>query len=56
MKALAFSNNDIGVLAWTYDKKLHRCLGFKIERGDVSAGTWTVLPALARSKDLSFYK
>ena len=51
MKALAFSNNDIAVLAWTYDKKLHGCLGFKIERGDVSAGTWAVLPALARFED-----
>lgn len=48
MKALAFSNNDIAVFAWTYDRKLPGCLGFFIERGDVQAGTWEPLPALAR--------
>jgi hypothetical protein len=48
MKALAFSNNDIAVFAWTYDRKLAGCLGFMVERGDIQAGTWEVLPALAR--------
>lgn len=48
MKALAFSNNDIAVFAWTYDRKLSGCLGFSVERGDIQAGTWEPLPALAR--------
>jgi phosphatidylserine/phosphatidylglycerophosphate/cardiolipin synthase-like enzyme len=45
--ALAFSNNDIAVLAWSYDGKLAGCLGFALYRGDVHAGTWQALPALA---------
>lgn len=47
MKALAFSNNDIAVFAWTFDRKLPGCLGFLIERGDIQAGTWEPLPAMA---------
>ena len=47
-KALAFSNNDIAVFAWTYEQKLKDCLGFAVFRGDVHAGTWEPLPALAR--------
>ena len=47
-KALAFSNNDIAVFAWTYEQKLAGCLGFAVYRGDVHAGTWEPLPALAR--------
>lgn len=48
MKALAFSNNDIAVFAWTFDRKLDGCLGFFIERGDIQANTWEPLPAMAR--------
>jgi phosphatidylserine/phosphatidylglycerophosphate/cardiolipin synthase-like enzyme len=48
MKALAFSNNDIAVVAWTYDRRLAGCLGFAIFRRDVAAGTEEALPALAR--------
>ncbi len=47
-KALAFSNNDIAVFAWSYEQKLDGCLGFAVFRGDVHAGTWEALPALAR--------
>ena len=47
-KALAFSNNDIAVFAWSYEQKLAGCLGFAVYRGDVHAGTWEPLPALAR--------
>jgi phosphatidylserine/phosphatidylglycerophosphate/cardiolipin synthase-like enzyme len=47
-KALAFSNNDIAVFAWSYEQKLKDCLGFAVFRGDVHAGTWEPLPALAR--------
>jgi phosphatidylserine/phosphatidylglycerophosphate/cardiolipin synthase-like enzyme len=46
--ALAFSNNDIAVFAWSYEEHLDGCLGFALYRGDVHAGTWEVLPALAR--------
>ncbi|MGY3450376.1 phospholipase D-like domain-containing protein [Bradyrhizobium sp. USDA 4353] len=48
MPALAFSNNDIAVVAWTFDRRLDGCLGFAIHRIDVNANTDTVLPALAR--------
>jgi phosphatidylserine/phosphatidylglycerophosphate/cardiolipin synthase-like enzyme len=47
MKAVAFSNNDIAVVAWTFGGKLPKCLGFAIYRVDVRAGTETCLPALA---------
>lgn len=47
MKAVAFSNNDIAVVAWTFDGKLNGCLGFAIYRIDVLAGTETCLPAMA---------
>jgi phosphatidylserine/phosphatidylglycerophosphate/cardiolipin synthase-like enzyme len=48
--ALAFSNNDIAIIAWAFDKKLEDCLGFAVYRGDVQAGTWIPLPAMARFK------
>jgi phosphatidylserine/phosphatidylglycerophosphate/cardiolipin synthase-like enzyme len=47
MKAVAFSNNDIAVAAWTFGGRLKDCLGFAIYRTDVKAGTETCLPALA---------
>jgi len=47
MPAVAFSNNDIAVVAWTFDKHLDGCLGFAIYQIDGS-GRETVLPALAR--------
>lgn len=48
MPALAFSNNDIAVVAWTFDRRLDGCLGFAIHRIDVNGNTDAVLPALAR--------
>ncbi len=48
MKALAFSNNDIALVAWTYDARLSGCLGFAIYRVDAATGVETPLPALAR--------
>jgi len=51
MKAVAFSNNDIAVVAWTFGGKLENCLGFAIYRIDVKAGTETCLPAMATFKD-----
>ncbi|HTO61174.1 MAG TPA: phospholipase D-like domain-containing protein [Bradyrhizobium sp.] len=47
MPAVAFSNNDIAVVAWTFDRHLDGCLGFAIHQVDES-GRDTVLPALAR--------
>ncbi|MDU6495143.1 MAG: nuclease, partial [Bradyrhizobium sp.] len=48
MPALAFSNNDIAVVAWTFDRRLDGCLGFAIHRIDLADNSDTVLPALAR--------
>jgi phosphatidylserine/phosphatidylglycerophosphate/cardiolipin synthase-like enzyme len=49
MPAVAFSNNDIAVVAWTFDRHLDGCLGFAVHQIDVDAGNHeTVLPALAR--------
>jgi phosphatidylserine/phosphatidylglycerophosphate/cardiolipin synthase-like enzyme len=48
MPAVAFSNNDIAVVAWTFDKHLDGCLGFAIHQIDVDAGNKeTILPAMA---------
>jgi phosphatidylserine/phosphatidylglycerophosphate/cardiolipin synthase-like enzyme len=49
MPAIAFSNNDIAVVAWTFDRHLDGCLGFAIHQIDIDANNKeTVLPALAR--------
>jgi phosphatidylserine/phosphatidylglycerophosphate/cardiolipin synthase-like enzyme len=47
MKAIAFSNNDMAVAAWTFGGRIEGCLGFAVYRIDVNAGTETCLPALA---------
>ncbi|WP_438748240.1 phospholipase D-like domain-containing protein [Pararhizobium sp. O133] len=47
MPAIAFSNNDIALVAWTYDKHLDGCLGFAIVQIDGN-GKEKTLPALAR--------
>ena len=39
MNAVAFSNNDIAVAAWTFGGRIPGCLGFAIYRIDVRAGT-----------------
>jgi phosphatidylserine/phosphatidylglycerophosphate/cardiolipin synthase-like enzyme len=46
MPAIAFSNNDIAVIAWTFERHLNGCLGFAVIRVD-SHGNQTVLPAMA---------
>jgi len=49
MPAVAFSNNDIAVVAWTFDRHLDGCLGFAIHQIDIDANNKeTVLPAMAR--------
>ena len=47
MKAIAFSNNDMAVAAWTFGGRIPGCLGFAVYRTDVKAGVETCLPALA---------
>jgi hypothetical protein len=47
MKAVAFANNDVAVVAWNFGGKIPGCLGFAIYRIDVRAGTETCLPAMA---------
>ena len=47
MPAIAFSNNDIALVAWTFDRHLDGCLGFAVIQID-SSGKEIVLPALAR--------
>jgi len=42
-KAIAIANNDISIVAWSYEKKLADCLGFAIYR--IAAGKRTLLPA-----------
>jgi hypothetical protein len=56
MKALAFSNNDMAIVAWTYDRHLDGCLGFAIYRQDLTAGTEQALPAMARFKSTADQK
>jgi phosphatidylserine/phosphatidylglycerophosphate/cardiolipin synthase-like enzyme len=46
MPAIAFSNNDIAVVAWTFDKHLDGCLGFAVIQIDHN-GVETPLRALA---------
>jgi phosphatidylserine/phosphatidylglycerophosphate/cardiolipin synthase-like enzyme len=49
MPAVAFSNNDIAVVAWTFDRHLDNCLGFAVHQIDIDANNKeTILPALAR--------
>lgn len=44
--AVAFSNNDVITVAWSYGKKLDRCMGFAVYRIDAK-GKETPLPAMA---------
>jgi phosphatidylserine/phosphatidylglycerophosphate/cardiolipin synthase-like enzyme len=47
--AVAFSNNDIAIVAWTFDRHLDGCLGFAIHQIDVGNNNKeTILPAMAR--------
>jgi len=47
--AVAFSNNDIAVVAWTFDRHLDGCLGFAIHQIDIDNNNKeTILPAMAR--------
>lgn len=44
--AVAFANNDVITVAWSYGQKLERCMGFAVYRVDAK-GKETPLPAVA---------
>src|SRR4030095_2052436 len=43
--ALAYSNNDIGLVVWKYERKIEDCLGFAVSRIDLHSRIETDLPA-----------
>jgi len=45
MPIRAIANNDIALLAWSYDQKIANCLGFAVYRTDQKTGVETPLPA-----------
>jgi phosphatidylserine/phosphatidylglycerophosphate/cardiolipin synthase-like enzyme len=45
--AVAFANNDLITIAWTYGRRLAGCMGFAVYRVD-QHGKETALPAMAR--------
>ena len=45
MQAIAFANNDIGLVVWKYDKKIPDCLGFAVSRIDLQSRVEETLPA-----------
>ena len=44
--AIAFADNDVVVVAWSYERKLPGCMGFAVHRID-EAGIETPLPSMA---------
>ncbi|HEX5185372.1 MAG TPA: hypothetical protein VFV86_00655 [Nitrososphaeraceae archaeon] len=50
MKAIAFSNNDIGLVVWKY-KKIPKCLGFCLSRIDLQSRVEYILPAWVGFKE-----
>jgi hypothetical protein len=53
--AIAFANNDVITVAWSYGKKLDRCMGFALYRIDPS-GRETALPGVAVFPGFTFKK
>jgi phosphatidylserine/phosphatidylglycerophosphate/cardiolipin synthase-like enzyme len=45
MKAVAYANNNVAVLAWQYDLPIDGCLGFDVRRIDQTTGQVTHLSA-----------
>lgn len=43
--AVAFANNDVAMVAWSYSEKISKCLGFAIYRTDVQTNQRIALPA-----------
>src|SRR5215471_7089735 len=44
--AVAFANNDVITVAWSFGQRLERCMGFAVYRVDAD-GKETALPAVA---------
>ena len=53
--AVAFGNNDVIVVAWSYGQKLERCMGYAIYRVDPQ-GKETPLPAVATFPKMTLQK
>ncbi len=47
MKAVAYANNNVAVLAWQCDLPIDGCLGFDVRRIDQATGQSTHLAAWA---------
>ena len=45
MNAQAYSNNDVSLILWNYDKKIKDCLGFNIVRENLTDNKSEPLPA-----------
>lgn len=44
-KAVAYSNNDVALVSWQYDKRIEGCLGFAVYRTDQATKKTEALPA-----------
>jgi hypothetical protein len=49
--AVAFANNDVATIAWSYGAKPKGCMGFALYRID-SRGQETALPSIGRGKKM----
>jgi phosphatidylserine/phosphatidylglycerophosphate/cardiolipin synthase-like enzyme len=52
-KAVAYSNNDVALVSWQYDKRIDGCLGFAVYRTDQATNKTEVLPAWVGFRDES---
>jgi len=43
--AVAYANNDVALIAWSYPEKITNCLGFAVYRAESGKATWEALPA-----------
>ena len=43
--AIAYANNDVALVAWSYPEKITSCLGFAVYRAESGKTTWEALPA-----------
>jgi phosphatidylserine/phosphatidylglycerophosphate/cardiolipin synthase-like enzyme len=43
--AVAYANNDVALIAWSYSAKITNCLGFALYRAESGTDAWEALPA-----------
>jgi hypothetical protein len=43
--AVAYANNDVALIAWSYPEKITNCLGFAVYRTESGTDAWEPLPA-----------